>query len=253
MPERSELAIRAMLRAEVRRQEGTLVTTGSSQRTALLAGASGLVGGHLLRRLLADPRYRQVITVSRKALCIGHTKLRPLTMDFETIEAAIAGLGETVDDAFCALGTTIKTAGSRDAFRRVDFGYVVAFSRAARAAGARQFMLVSAIGASGRSALFYLRVKGETEEAVAALGYPALHIFRPGLLLGHRAELRPWEALGMALAPFLNPLMLGPAKAYRGIPADTVAAAMIAAAGMQRTGQHIHTYADMMPPEGIER
>ena len=164
------------------------MTHKSSRRTALLAGASGLVGGHLLQRLLADPRYRQVIAVSRKALGIEHPKLRSLITDFDPIEAAIAGLGETVDDAFCALGTTIKTAGSRAAFRRVDFGYVVAFARAARAAGARHFMLVSAIGASARSRIFYLRVKGETEEAVAALGYPALHIFRPGLLLGQRAE-----------------------------------------------------------------
>ena len=226
------------------------MTNRSSHRTALLAGATGLVGGHLLQRLLADPRHKRVVTVSRKALGIEHPKLRPLITDFDTIEAAVAGLGETADDAFCALGTTIKTAGSRAAFRRVDFGYVVAFARAARAAGARRFMLVSAIGASARSAIFYLRVKGETEEAVAALGYPALHIFRPGLLLGKRAESRPREALGMALAPFLNPLMLGPAKAYRGIPADTVAAAMIIAAGAERTGRQIHTYADMVAPEG---
>src|SRR5512132_3766743 len=123
---------------------------------------------------------------------------------------------------------------------------------AARVAGARRFMVVSAMGASARSVIFYLRVKGDTEEALTALGYPALHIFRPGLLLGLRAESRPWEALGMTLAPFLNSLMVGPAKAYRGIPAATVAAAMIAAAGMARTGQHIHTYADMMAPEGIK-
>ena len=226
------------------------MTDRSSHRTALLVGASGLVGGHLLQRLLADARYKRVITVSRKALGIEHPKLRSLITDFDPIEAAIAGLGETVEDAFCALGTTIKTAGSRAAFRRVDFGYVVAFARAARAVGARRFMLVSAIGASARSGIFYLRVKGETEEAVAALGYPVLHIFRPGLLLGPRAESRPLETLGMALMPLLNPLMLGPAKAYRGIPADTVAAAMIAAAGTARTGRQIHTYADMVAPEG---
>jgi uncharacterized protein YbjT (DUF2867 family) len=226
------------------------MTNRSSHRTALLAGATGLVGGHLLQRLLADPRHKRVVTVSRKALGIEHPKLRPLITDFDTIEAAVAGLGETADDAFCALGTTIKTAGSRAAFRRVDFGYVVAFARAARAAGAQRFMLVSAIGANARSGIFYLRVKGEMEEAVAALGYPALHIFRPGPLLGQRAESRPREALGMALAPFLNPLMLGPAKAYRGIPADTVAAAMISAAGTARTGRHTHTYADMVAPEG---
>ena len=102
---------------------------------------------------------RRVITVSRKELGIEHPKLRSLITNFDTIEAAMADLGETLDDAFCALGTTIKTAGSRAAFRRVDFGYVVAFARAARAAGARHFMLVSAIGASVRSALFYLPAK----------------------------------------------------------------------------------------------
>ena len=226
------------------------MTHGSSHRTALLAGATGLVGGHLLRRLLADPRYRQVIAVSRKELGIEHPKLRPVITDFDAIEAAVAGLGETVDDAFCALGTTVKTAGSRAAFQRVDFGYVVAFARAARASNARRFMLVSAIGSSARSRIFYLRVKGETEEAVAALGFPALDIFRPGLLLGPRAESRPLETLGMALMPLLNPLMLGPAKAYRGIPADMVAAAMIIAANAERTGRQIHTYADMVAPEG---
>ena len=189
------------------------MTDRSSHRTALLAGASGLVGGHLLQRLLADPRYKRVVTVSRKALGIEHPKLRSLITDFDAIEAAMAGLGETVDDAFCALGTTIKTAGSRAAFRRVDFGYVVAFARAARAVGARRFMLVSAIGASARSRIFYLRVKGETEEAVAALGYPALHIFRPGLLLGQRAESRPREALGMAGTPIPMPTWWHPRAA----------------------------------------
>ena len=191
--------------------------------------------------------------MSRKELGVEHLKLRPRITGFDAVEVAIAGLGEKVDDAFCALGTTIKAAGSREAFRRVDFGCIVALARAARAAGAQRLMVVSAIGASARSVIFYLRVKGETEEAVAALGYPALHIFRPGLLLGKRSDSRPREALGMALAPFLNPLMLGPAKAYRSIPADTVAAAMITTAGTGRTGRHIHTYADMMAPEGIER
>jgi hypothetical protein len=115
------------------------------------------------------PRYRQVIAVSGKELGIEHSKLRPLITNFEAMEAAIAGLSETVDDAFCALGTTIKTAGSRDAFRHVDFGYVVAFARAARAAGARRLMLVSAIGASMRSAIFYLRVKGEKRSPHSAI------------------------------------------------------------------------------------
>ena len=221
------------------------MTAGAPERTAILAGATGLVGGHLLRLLLADPSYRRVITVSRRKLGIEHPKLRSLVTTLDAVEAATADSGEAVDDAFCALGTTIKIAGSRAAFRRVDFDYVVAFARAARAAGAQQFMLVSAIGASERSALFYLRVKGEAEQAVAALGYPAFHVFRPGLLLGRRAQPRPREALGQALAPFLNPLLVGPAAAYRGIPAERVAAAMIAAATAERPGRHIHTYADI--------
>jgi uncharacterized protein YbjT (DUF2867 family) len=219
--------------------------TGAPDRTAILAGATGLVGAHLLRLLLADPRYGRVIAVSRRGLGIEHAKLRSLITAFDAVETALADAGETIDDAFCALGTTIRTAGSRAAFRRVDFDYVVAFARAARAAGARQFILASAIGASVRSAFFYLRVKGEAEQAVAGLGYPAFHVFRPCLLLGRRAQPRPREALGQALAPFLNPLLVGPAAAYRGIPAERVAAAMIAAAVPERPGRHIHTYAEM--------
>lgn len=215
-------------------------------RTALVAGATGLVGGLLLTRLLAAPAYGHVVAVTRKPLGFAHPKLREIVTDFDTLESAIAASGEKVDDTFCALGTTIKRAGSRQAFRRVDHDYVLAFARAAKNAGAARFLLVSAIGSSARSTIFYSRVKGETEQAVSTLGFAATHIFQPGMLLGRRGESRPGEAVAQALTPFVNPLLLGPVAAYRGIDADTVAASMVAAASGALSGKQVHTYRSMM-------
>lgn len=221
------------------------MTETNGGRTALIAGASGLVGGLLLKRLLAAPQYERVMAVTRRRLVIEDTKLRQIALDFDTLDTALAGI-ERVDDAFCALGTTIRKAGSEGEFRKVDHDYVLAFARAAKQAGARRFLLVSAIGANSRSRIFYSRVKGETEEAVAALGFPAFHVFRPGLLLGARSERRPAEAVFMALTPLINPLLQGPAKIYRGISADAVAAAMIEAAKTPPAGRRLHTYAGMI-------
>lgn len=215
-------------------------------RVALLAGASGLVGRSLLKLLLASPDYGRVVTVTRKKLDTEHPKLTQIVTDFDAVESAVAASGAHVDDAFCALGTTIKAAGSQPQFRKVDFDYVVGFARAAKAAGAQRFLLVSAIGAGASSSIFYSRVKGEAEEAVGAIGFSGLHIFRPGLLFGERAERRPREAMIMALTPFLNPLMIGGAVQYRGIPGETVAKAMVAAALRGNAGRHVLTYREMM-------
>jgi uncharacterized protein YbjT (DUF2867 family) len=214
-------------------------------RTALIAGATGLVGGHLLKRLLASPDYDRVVAVTRKPLGLAHPKLREIVSDFDALENIVASSGEKADDAFCALGTTIRIAGSQEAFRRVDYDYVVGFARAAKKAGAARFLLVSAVGSSASSTIFYSRVKGEAEEAISAMHFPAFHIFRPGVLLGERKEKRPTEAVLMVLTPFLNTLMHGPAAAYRGISADTVAASMIAAAALGVPGRHVHTYRSM--------
>ncbi|MEN6543943.1 NAD(P)H-binding protein [Parvibaculum sp.] len=214
-------------------------------RTALVAGATGLVGGFLLKRLLDAPTYDRVVVITRRSVGLSHPKLIEIVTDFETLELALAKSAIHADDAFCALGTTIRKAGSQPAFHRVDFDYVVNFARAAKASGATRFLLVSAIGASARSSIFYSRVKGEAEDAVAALGFEAAHIFRPGLILGERGDRRPAEAAMMGAMPFLNPLLVGPAKIYRGIPADTVAAAMVAAAASSARGRIVHTYASM--------
>ncbi len=222
----------------------------TAKRTALVAGATGLVGGHVVEKLLASPRYGEVIVVTRRELALEHPKLRQVLIPLDDMESFLAEARVKADDAFCALGTTIKVAGSQAAFRKVDHDYVVAFARAAKAAGAQRFMLVTAIGASSASKIFYSRVKGETEEAVAAVGFDTLHIFRPGLLLGARGERRAAESLMMTLSPLLNPLMMGSAAVYKSIDADVVAAAMVAAAGSDARGKRVHYYNDMVKLAG---
>ena len=210
-------------------------------RIALLAGASGLVGGHCLRLLLAEPAYGKVIALGRRALPLQHAKLEQKLVDF----AHIADLVPRCDDVYCCLGTTIKKAGSQAVFRRVDHDYVVALAQAAKQAGARRFLLVSAVGANARSRIFYNRVKGEVERDVSAVAFMAVHIFRPSLLLGERAESRPLEKLAFPLFKALTPLLVGPLRNSRAIAAETVARAMIRAALVDATGVRVHHYDEM--------
>jgi len=210
-------------------------------RIALLAGASGLVGGHCLRLLLAEPAYGRVIALGRRALPLQHPKLEQKLVDF----AHIADLVPRAEDVYCCLGTTIKKAGSQATFRKVDHDYVVALAQAAKQAGARRFLLVSAIGANPRSRVFYSRVKGETERDVSAVAFAAVHIFRPSMLLGERAESRPLERLSLPVFKALTPLLVGPMRPYRAITAEAVARAMVRAALGNATGVHTHAYDEM--------
>lgn len=207
-----------------------------SERTALIAGASGLVGGHCLSQLLRDPAYARVIALARRPLAPG-PKLETRIVDFDRLDAAAL---PRVDDVYCALGTTIRRAGSQAAFRRVDHSYVVTLARRAAAAGAAQFLLVSALGASPRAPVFYSRVKGEAERDVATLPFQAVHVFRPSFLTGERAEHRPGERIGIAVFRAIAPLLLGPLRKYRPIAAGTVARAMRAAA--HRGGAGLQVY-----------
>jgi uncharacterized protein YbjT (DUF2867 family) len=193
--------------------------------TALIAGASGLVGGLLLRELLAAGEHRRVIAVGRRPVEIEHAHLRQVTVDFSALEKA--GDDLQADDVFCCLGTTMRRAGSRAAFRAVDHGAVLALAWAAKRAGARRFFLVSSLGADAASRSFYLRVKGETEEALMVLGFEVLNIFRPSLLLGPRTGSRPGERLAQAALWVAEPLLLGGLRKYRAIEAATVARAML--------------------------
>ena len=160
--------------------------------TAAVVGGTGLVGSHLARLLAGDSGYERVLSLTRRATGLTLPGLDERVIDFERL----AGDPETFDpiecdSAFCTLGTTIKVAGSEDAFRRVDLDYVEAFARAARVGGARRFLMVSSIGADAASRNFYLSVKGRAEDAVRAAGFESGGVFRPGVLLGERAEKRP--------------------------------------------------------------
>ena len=153
-------------------------------RTAIVAGATGLVGRALVRALLGGEAYEPVVTLARSDAPAQDARHRPLMVDYDQLP----GLELPMDgaDVFCALGTTMKVAGSREAFRRVDFTYVVRLAAVAATGGARSFSLVSAFGADPASRIFYNRVKGEAERAVAASGVPVVHVFRPSLLQGER-------------------------------------------------------------------
>jgi uncharacterized protein YbjT (DUF2867 family) len=207
-------------------------------RTAVVAGATGLVGRLLLERLARDPSYGEVRVLGRRAPATAPAKARFVQTDFSDLAAHAGPLG--ADDVFCCLGTTIRAAGSQAAFERVDYHMVVDLARAAQRAGARRFFVVSAVGASTRAAAFYSRVKGRMEQAVTALPFEAVHVVRPSLLLGDRAERRPGEKLGQAVAPWLAPLLRGPLAKYRAVPAQAVADALVTLAHGDATGAHVH-------------
>ena len=203
----------------------------AKSRTALVAGATGLTGKHLLEFLLADARYASVHALVRKAALPTHPKLSEHVIDFESLPK----LSKT-DAAFCCLGTTIRKAGSQAAFRKIDFDYVLNFAAAAKAAGAKQFLVVSALGANAKSAVFYNRVKGEMENALKAMNFESLHIFRPSFLMGKRADARVGERLGIKVFSALAPLMIGPARKVRPVEAKAVARAMVLAASGDALG-----------------
>ena len=200
----------------------------ATPRTALLAGATGLVGRELLSFLLASKHYRSVHVVLRRTPqdIKPSARLKIHQVDFARLPAALP----TVDDVFIALGTTIKIAGSEAAFRQVDFDFVVNVARAARAAGATRLTVVSALGADPTSRIFYNRVKGEMEIAVMQIGYESVVIAQPSMLLGDRAALgQPPRGAEIWAARLLAPLGWIMPKGVRPIPARAVASALLAA------------------------
>jgi uncharacterized protein YbjT (DUF2867 family) len=194
-------------------------------RAVLVAGATGLVGREILAALLADKTYTSVHCVGRRPLALQHPKLTSHVVDF----AALAAMPK-VDDCFIALGTTIKAAGGKDAFRAIDLKAVEAVALAARASGATKLGVVSAMGANSQSSVFYNRVKGEMEVSLARMGFKSLVIARPSLIDGDRAALgqleRASEGIGLLLARGLRPLL--PTN-YRSIKASDISHALICA------------------------
>ena len=216
----------------------------ATPRTALLAGATGLVGRALLPMLLAGKHYRQVHVVLRRAApdIEADAKLKVHRVDFARLPTAFP----TVDDVYIALGTTIKVAGSEAAFRQVDLEFVVNTARAARAAGATRLAVVSALGADPASRVFYNRVKGEMQAAVMLLGYTSVVIAQPSLLLGDRAALGQASRIGEVWAArLLGPLGRVLPKGIRPIAARTVAAALLAAMLEAQPGVRVLKSGDM--------
>ncbi len=207
-------------------------------KTALLLGATGLTGEQCLQALLASDRYQRVTVVVRRALNLTHPRLHTVLTDFKNITALGAAL--QADDVFCCMGTTIAKAGSREAFRRVDLEIPKQIAEQALAQGAQQFILCSSMGADAGSAIFYSRVKGELEQALSQMGFKAVHIFRPSILLGDRKEQRTGEAIGRFAAEKFSFLFAGPFKKYAGTPVTVLAKKMIEAAAQNASGIHLH-------------
>lgn len=204
----------------------------------LILGATGLVGGHLLRQALDDPRVARVVAPVRRPLAMSGdgmpSKLEAPVVDFDALPGDAPWW--RVDAVACALGTTIRDAGSREAFRRVDVDYVVDAARRAREAGAGSFALNSSAGANRASLGFYLRCKAEAEDAVAALGYPSYTIVRPSMIGGERARKRTLEHMAVRFGRACAPLI--PAR-YRVVEAEAIARRLLDAAIESVPGRHV--------------
>lgn len=212
-------------------------------KKALIFGASGLIGSHLLEMLLESPDYDLVTVVVRKKLALQHAKLKMLIGDFNSLPSLKSEL--VADDVFIALGTTKKTTPDLAQYYQVDHDYPVLAAKLALENGAKWVGLVSAVGADARSSVFYVRTKGEAEQDLEALGYKHTAIFRPSMLLGERKENRPMERAFMGLWPKLNPLLQGSWNRYRGIDVKVVAAAMIRAAKNPEDKVKIYEWQEM--------
>ena len=193
--------------------------------TVLLLGASGLIGSHCLKILLADESFDRVVAVVRRPLGITHPKLVQTVVDFDKLDNYAAEI--KADAVLSTLGTTLRKAGSSVKFTKVDYEYQLKVAEIAKRNGAQTFVLLSSIGADKKSLVLYTKVKGEVEDAISKLGYKKVIILRPSILLGERAEARLGETIGQWVAKEMPFIFSGPLSKYKGIPADTVAKAMI--------------------------
>lgn len=217
----------------------------SDQRRVLLAGATGLVGNRVMEAAMDEPWLRVVALARREAPMPKGARMEMLVAqpgEWPDVVAAIAP-----DAMICALGTTIKQAGSEEAFRAVDQELVLSVAKAAREANVANFVLISSVGANPNAKAFYLRVKGEVEAAVGRLRFRRLDVLRPGLLRGkRRGEARPLERLAMIASPLTDLFMLGEKARYRSIDARMVAAAAIQCTREKAAGQFVHEHAAIL-------
>ena len=200
----------------------------TDRKNVVIAGASGVVGARALHHLLASDNVTRVVAVGRRLLTLQHEKLVSRMVDLGSKAAITSAIPDANAVAICCLGTTLKRAGSKEAFRAVDYDAVVAFAEAAREKGAQRFVVVSSLGANPRAGNFYLRTKGESEEALARLGYPQLTVLRPSFIddEGARDEDRPLERLTLPIARFVFSIV-GRTSRYAPVSADVIGKAIV--------------------------
>ncbi len=208
------------------------------KKTALIAGSTGLVGRELLLLLLEDSSYEKVIALVRKVSGYQHSKLIQVETDFDDLEKSNSHF-KNVDDVFCCLGTTMKQAGSKEAFRKVDFEYPVKLAELAEKNECSGFYCISAMGAATKSRVFYNRIKGQMEEKVSKLNISSINFFRPSLLVGYREEERFGERIAIGAFKALAFIFWGPLKHLKAIPATKVAEAMVYAAKHKKKGVNV--------------
>jgi uncharacterized protein YbjT (DUF2867 family) len=212
-------------------------------KRALVFGATGLTGHHLTEQLLANKNYREIICVNRHPMGLNHERLTEVIDDYSNLQSL--KVMPPIDEVFCCIGTTIKKAGSKENFKKVDLELPVAIAKLAADKKAGKLLVVSSIGAKAGSGNFYLRTKGEMEQQVLKIEGPLKTIVRPSMLLGERNEKRSAESIGQWLMKPLKIFMIGKLRKYRPIPATDVARAMIAIANSQPTTQVIFESNDL--------
>lgn len=208
-------------------------------KTALIAGATGLVGRELLRQLLEATEYTQIIALVRQPIRqLQHMKLQQVVVDYNELDHYRDQM--KADDVFCCLGTTIKQAGTQENMIEIDVIYPLRVAQIAYVQGAKQFVVISSMGADAKSSIFYTRIKGELEQRLQGIGYSSLSMIRPSLLLGQRRDSRSGEQIGAVVSQALSFLMVGPLRKYRGIQASAVARAMYRIAQTSKPGSHVY-------------
>jgi uncharacterized protein YbjT (DUF2867 family) len=205
-------------------------------KVALLAGTTGLIGSQLLDLLLQSNDYEKVIAISRRPLDKVHPKLTNLVCELNQLQNHVSEL--KADDVFCCLGTTMKNAKTKEAFRAVDFDAPLALAKIAKENGAKQYLIISALGANKDSSIFYNKVKGEVEEAIAQISFDGFHIFQPSLLTGPRKEQRTGEEAAQVFYKIFGFLI---PKKFASIESIKVARAMVAFAKEEKKGRFVHS------------
>lgn len=209
-----------------------------SKFTAIIAGGTGLIGSHVIQQLTNDSDFEKIIVLNRRVIHYSDAKIQEIIVDFDQLENSLKEIKAT--HAFCCLGTTIKKAGSKEAFRKVDFDYVLNFAKAVNGIGCENFSVITALGTKTSSMIFYNQVKFEITEKLKTVGFKQLNILQPSLLLGERTESRSGEDIAQNFFKWTKNLWVGPLKNYAGIQGSQVAKAMIAISKTSKEGVHFY-------------